>query len=64
MDSHLNNRRYFVGKTMSLADIALVAYTRWAGEGGFDLNGWPNVRDWVSHIEKELGLVDHLDTPS
>jgi glutathione S-transferase len=36
---------------LALADIALVAYTRWADEGDFDLNDWPNVRDWVSRLE-------------
>ena len=56
MESHLAERRYFVGEVLSLADIALVAYTRWADEGGFDLGNWPKVRDWVGHIERELDL--------
>ena len=30
MNDHLATRRYFVGDKLSLADIALVAYTRWA----------------------------------
>src|SRR6185312_13699968 len=42
MDGHLAARPYFVGGRFSLADIALVAYTRWAAEGGFDLP--PHVR--------------------
>ncbi len=58
MNSHLHDRSYFVGESLTLADIALVAYTRWAGEGGFDLANWPHVRDWVSRIEEELGLAD------
>ncbi|HEY4274892.1 MAG TPA: glutathione S-transferase family protein [Rhizomicrobium sp.] len=56
MDSHLATRSYFVDGRLTLADIALVAYTRWAGEGGFDLP--PHVRSWVRRIESELGL-DH-----
>ncbi len=58
MDDHLASRRYFVGDKLSLADIALVAYTRWAHEGGFDLNRCGKVRDWVKRVETDLGL-DH-----
>jgi glutathione S-transferase len=58
MDDHLTGRRYFIAEKISLADIALVAYTRWAHEGGFDLAHYPQVRDWVWRVEQELGL-DH-----
>jgi glutathione S-transferase len=56
MDRHLADRGHFVADRLTLADIALVAYTRWAGEAGFDLNDWPCVRRWVMRIETELGL--------
>jgi glutathione S-transferase len=56
MDRHLTDRSYFVANRLTLADIALVAYTRWADEAGFDLNDWPCVRKWVGRIETELGL--------
>lgn len=57
MNDHLASRRYFVGEKLTLADIALVAYTRWAHEGGFDLARHPHVRDWVRRIEKDLGVA-------
>ena len=56
MNDHLAAHRYFVGEKISLADIALVAYTRWAHEGGFDLARTPHVRDWVRRVEHDLGL--------
>jgi glutathione S-transferase len=56
MNDHLAARRYFVNEKISLADIALVAYTRWADEGGFDLARTPHVRDWVRRVEHDLGL--------
>jgi glutathione S-transferase len=56
MNRHLAERNYFVMDRLTLADIALVAYTRWADEAGFDLNDWPSVRQWVVRIESELGL--------
>jgi len=56
MNDHLAPRRYFVDDAISLADIALVAYTRWAHEGGFDLKRHPNVRTWVRRVEQDLGI--------
>ena len=44
MDEHLEGRTHFVGKKLSLADIALVAYTRFAHQAGLDLTQFPNVR--------------------
>lgn len=45
-----------VGSELSLADIALVAYTRAAHRGGFDLGDYPAVKAWVSRVEGSLGL--------
>jgi len=47
------------GAALTLADIALVAYTRMAHEGGFDLSEFPAVHAWVARCELELGLA-HL----
>ncbi|MEL7452212.1 MAG: glutathione S-transferase family protein [Pseudomonadota bacterium] len=47
---------WLVGDALSLADIALVAYTRIAHEGGFDLADFPAVARWVARVEKALGL--------
>ncbi len=57
MNGHLAGRRHFVGDTLSLADIALVAYTRWADDAGLDLAHWPEVEGWVRRVEDELGLA-------
>ena len=56
MNDHLAARRYFVNDMLGLADIALVAYTRWAHEGGFDLARYPHVLGWVRRVEQDLGL--------
>ncbi|HEU0161907.1 MAG TPA: glutathione S-transferase family protein, partial [Rhizomicrobium sp.] len=55
MESHLADRDYFVGAQMTLADIALVAYTRLAPQGGFVLP--PRVADWVRRIETDLKIA-------
>lgn len=44
------------GEALTLADISLLAYTRLAHEGGFDLNEFPAVHAWVARCELELGL--------
>ena len=48
--------RFLVGNTLTIADISLLAYTRVAHEGGFDLAPYGNVRAWIARCEKELGL--------
>lgn len=57
MEMRLMAREFMVGETLSLADIALVAYTRVAPEGGFDLDEFPAVRAWVHRVERELGVA-------
>lgn len=58
MEQELAGRAYLVGEAFTIADIALVAYTRVADEGGFDLGTRPNVRAWISRCERELRLID------
>ena len=57
MDRALAGRNFLVGETLTLADVALVAYTRVAHEGGFDLAGYPNVTAWVARVEKGLKIT-------
>jgi len=47
---------FLVGEQPSLADVSLVAYTRVAGEGGFDLAGFPRVQAWIARVEAALGI--------
>lgn len=56
MESRLAAHDYLVGDGLTLADIALVAYTRTAPEGGFDLAPYPSVRRWITRIERELDV--------
>lgn len=45
------------GQGATLADLALVAYTRLADEGGFDLSAYPNLRDWIGRTEAAFGIA-------
>ncbi len=49
-------RYWLVGSAPSLADLALVAYTRVAHEGGFDLSPWPALRRWIGRVEAAFGI--------
>jgi len=56
MEHELKSKRFLVGDTLSLADIALLAYTRVAHEGGFDMDRYASLRRWIGDTEKALGL--------
>lgn len=56
MNEALTAQPYFTGEALTLADIALVAYTRWAGEGGYDLAAYPQVQSWIARVERDVGL--------
>jgi len=56
MEMQLTWTDWLVGDAMTCADIALVAYTRVAHEGGFDLAQFPNVERWVSRVEGALSI--------
>ena len=56
MEQQLAVTPFLVGENISLADVSLLAYTRLAHEGGFDLEGYTAVRRWIGETEKSLGL--------
>ncbi len=56
MDRYLADRPYLVGVRLTIADIALIAYTRVAPEGGFDLTPYAALRGWIARVEADLGL--------
>ena len=56
-ERHLEGRDWFVGDSMSLADIALYGYTHVAGEGGFDLTAYPSIRAWLERVASQPGHV-------
>ena len=57
MDKRLAEAPFFSGSAISVADIALYAYTHVAEEGGFDLGGYPSVIAWLARVERDPGHV-------
>jgi len=58
LNERLEGREFLVGGGLTLADIALVAYTRMAADGGFSLRDYPAVEAWVGRVETELPIRD------
>jgi glutathione S-transferase len=56
LESWLSASPFLVDGRLSLADIALLPYTRWAPEAGFDLDRFAHIQAWVSRAEAELAL--------
>lgn len=56
LETQLQQTPCLVGERLSLADVALVAYTRVAHEGGFDLSLYPAVKAWVARVELAFGI--------
>jgi glutathione S-transferase len=57
LERHLDGREWLVGESMTLADIALYAYTHVAHEGGFELERYPAIGAWLARVAAEPGHV-------
>ena len=57
MDDHLAGRDFLVGERISLADIALYAYTHLADTGGFKLSDYPAVQRWLGRVSASPGFI-------
>jgi glutathione S-transferase len=57
MERRLTARSWLVGGSMTIADVALYAYTHVADEGLFDLERYPAIRAWLASVAAEPGHV-------
>ncbi len=57
LERGLEGRGWLVGDGMTLADIALYAYTHVAHEGGFELDRYPAIAGWLGRVASEPGHV-------
>ncbi len=57
MEAALTGADWLVGEGPTLADLALVAYTRVAHEGDFDLSAYPSVRRWIGRTEAAFAIA-------
>jgi glutathione S-transferase len=57
MEKQLSQTPFFAGEEISIADIALYAYTHDAHKGGFDLGAYPAVSAWLERVRADPGHV-------
>jgi glutathione S-transferase len=57
MEARLADRDWLVGDGMTLADVALYAYTHVADEGGYSLDGYAAIRAWLARVGSDPGHV-------
>jgi glutathione S-transferase len=57
LEQGLEGREWLVGDRMTLADISLYAYTHVAHEGGFSLEQFSAIRDWLGRLAAQPGHV-------
>jgi glutathione S-transferase len=57
MEKQLAETPFLVGPRLTLADVALVAYTRVCAEGGFDLGPYPSIKRWIGAVERGMGIT-------
>ena len=61
MEGHLGERAFLVDDRYTIADIALYAYTHVAPEGGFELEPYPAIREWLERVRRQPGHVAMTD---
>jgi glutathione S-transferase len=61
LNDRLGKSEYLAGDTYSIADISLFAYVHVANEAGFELNEYPQVKEWTRKIEGTRGYMNDLE---
>ena len=57
LEDHLRTRRFLVADRYTIADMALYAYVHVAPEGGFELERYGSVREWLTRIAAQPGHI-------
>ncbi len=57
MENHLRNRDFIAASQLTIADIALFAYTHLAEQCDFELSTFPSIRRWIARVQEQPGFV-------
>jgi glutathione S-transferase len=57
MERHLAEHEFLVGERYTVADISVYAYTHVAPEGGFTLQPYPALREWLARVAAQPGHI-------
>ena len=62
METHLEQRKFLVGDSPTIADVAGYSYIAHAPEGDVSLQPYPNIQAWLTRIEQLPGFVPMVST--
>lgn len=57
MEQQLTQSKFLIGEGLTTADIALYAYTHVCHEGGFSLDRFPAIQNWINHIQSQPAFI-------
>jgi glutathione S-transferase len=57
MERHLGEREFFVGDGPTVADLALYAYTHVSAEGGFEIDRFTAIGEWLGRVSSLPGYI-------
>jgi glutathione S-transferase len=57
MERHLGGRDFLVGDSVTVADLALYAYTHVADEGGFEIARYEAIGAWLERVRSLPGYI-------
>jgi len=58
LDNHLKSNAFMTDYGYSVADIAVFGYTHLADQGGFDLQSYKNISNWITRVQQQQGFQD------
>ncbi|WP_232380738.1 glutathione S-transferase family protein [Leptospira ainlahdjerensis] len=61
METHLADKDFFVGNRLTIADLALYAYSHVAEDGGFSVKTFPSVVRWLQNVKTYPKMIS-IDT--
>lgn len=61
MEKVLTVQQFIAGSAISIADIALYAYSHVAADGGYDLSDFPMIQHWLQAIASQDGHFDLVE---
>lgn len=57
MEQQLKQAPYLIGERLTTADISLYGYTHVAHEGGFSLDNYPAILQWIARIQGQTNYI-------
>jgi glutathione S-transferase len=61
LERGLTGKTFLVADRYTVADCALYAYTRVAGDVGYDMDAYPRIGEWLERVAATPGAIDDLE---